>query len=34
MLDELTTRLESRQNLSFEQMPIAMNEILQERIGI
>ena len=29
MLDELTTRLESRQNLSFEQMTIAMNEILQ-----
>ena len=29
MLDELTARLESRQNLSFEQMTIAMNEILQ-----
>ena len=29
MLDELTTRLENRQNLSFEQMTIAMNEILQ-----
>ena len=29
MLDELTVRLENRQNLSLEQMTIAMNEILQ-----